>query len=226
MTATATTRLPIVILISGRGSNLEAIIRCAQRGGLGVDIRAVISNRPGVPGLAVAAAAGIPAEVIDHAAYADRAAFERALRVRIDTFRPDLVVLAGFMRLLTAGFVAHYHGRMLNVHPSLLPALPGLETHRRAIEGGLREHGASVHFVTAEVDGGPVVLQARLPVAADDTPDALAARVLVLEHRMYPLAIQWFASGRIFLDESGHILFDGKRLTQPRELAREKPLPC
>ena len=142
MTATATPRLPIVILISGRGSNLEAIIRCAESGALDVDIRAVISNRPDAAGLAVAATAGIPAEVIDHTAYANRAAFERALRLSIDTCQPGLVVLAGFMRLLTAGFVAHYHGRMLNIHPSLLPALPGLDTHRRALDAVCANIGA------------------------------------------------------------------------------------
>jgi phosphoribosylglycinamide formyltransferase-1 len=130
------------------------------------------------------------------------------------------------MRLLTAGFVAHYHGRMLNIHPSLLPDLPGLDTHRRALESGCVEHGASVHFVTAEMDGGPVILQARVPVRDDDTPEQLAARVLAQEHRLYPLAIQWFAKGRIFLDENGQIQLDGKRLTQPKDLAGERPLSC
>ncbi|MGD2111852.1 MAG: phosphoribosylglycinamide formyltransferase [Gammaproteobacteria bacterium] len=226
MTPPASVRLPVVILISGRGSNLEAIIGCAASGMLAVEIRAVISNRPDASGLRIAQAAGIPAEVVDHTACADRAAFEQALQDRIDARHPGLVVLAGFMRLLTAGFVAHYHGRMLNIHPSLLPALPGLDTHRRALEAGLAEHGASVHFVTAEVDGGPVVMQARVPVRAADTPETLAARVLAKEHRLYPLVIQWFANGRIFLGENGQILFDGKRLTQPKDLAREKPLPC
>ena len=223
---TATARLPIVILISGRGSNLESIIECTASGALDVDIRAVISNRPGAPGLRIAQAAGIPAAVVDHTACDDRTAFERELQTRIDACRPGLVGLAGFMRLLTSGFVAHYHGRMLNIHPSLLPALPGLDTHRRALAAGLAEHGASVHFVTAEMDGGPVLLQARVPVLDGDTIDTLAGRVLEREHRMYPLAIQWFASGRIFLDENGHIRFDGNRLTQPKDLARENPLPC
>lgn len=226
MIAPAPTRLPIVILISGRGSNLESIIDCAARGVLDVEIRAVISNRPDAGGLRIAQAAGIAVEVVDHSAYPDRAAFEQALQHCIDARTPGLVVLAGFMRLLTAGFVAHYHGRMLNIHPSLLPALPGLDTHRRALATGLAEHGASVHFVTAEMDGGPVVLQARVAIQAGDTPAALAARVLAQEHRMYPLAIQWFAEGRIFLDENGLIVFDGKHLTQPKQLAREKPLPC
>lgn len=226
MTSAATARLPVVILISGRGSNLDAIIACAARGALDIDIRAVISNRPAAAGLRVAADAGITAEVVDHTAYADRDAFEQALMARIDAHRPGLVVLAGFMRLLTAGFVAHYHGRMLNIHPSLLPDLPGLDTHRRALEAGRAEHGASVHFVTAEMDGGPVLLQARVPVLDGDTPEQLAARVLAQEHRLYPLAIQWFAQGRIFLDENGQIQLDGKQLTQPRNLARETPLPC
>jgi phosphoribosylglycinamide formyltransferase-1 len=226
MTTTATTRLPVVILISGRGSNLESIIGCAASGALTVDIRAVISNRPDAAGLQIAATAGIRTEVVDHTAFADRVAFEQALQACIDACQPGLVVLAGFMRLLTAGFVAHYHGRMLNIHPSLLPALPGLNTHQRALEAGLAEHGASVHFVTAEMDGGPVLLQARVPVLAGDTPAALADRVLAQEHRMYPLAIQWFASDRIFLDENGRINFDGNPLTQPIDLAREKPLPC
>ncbi|MEZ5541645.1 MAG: phosphoribosylglycinamide formyltransferase [Pseudomonadota bacterium] len=226
MTAPLTERLPIVILISGRGSNLQAIIDCAASGVLGVDIRAVISNRPAAAGLQLARLAGIPAEVVDHAAYPDRATFEQALQARIDVYQPDLVVLAGFMRLLSAGFVTHYRGRMLNIHPSLLPALPGLDTHRRALASGLTEHGASVHFVTAEMDGGPVILQARVPVATHDTPASLAARVLAQEHRLYPLALQWFAAGRIFLAEDGHIVFDGKHLTEPRQLARENPLPC
>lgn len=226
MTSAPTTRLPVVILISGRGSNLDAIIGCAARGALAIDIRAVISNRPDAAGLAVATAAGLPAEVVDHTAFADRAAFEEALVARIDAHRPKLVVLAGFMRLLTAGFVAHYHGRMLNIHPSLLPELPGLDTHRRALENGQAEHGASVHFVTAEMDGGPVLLQARVPVRHDDTPERLAARVLAQEHRLYPLAIQWFAAGRIFLDENGQIQLDGEHLTRPKDLAGETPLPC
>jgi phosphoribosylglycinamide formyltransferase-1 len=223
---TSTARLPVVILISGRGSNLEAIIGCAAGGALDADIRAVISNRPDAAGLRIAEAAGIPAEVVDHTAYADRAAFDQALQARIDVHRPALVVLAGFMRLLTAGFVAHYHGRMLNIHPSLLPDLPGLDTHRRALDAGRTAHGASVHFVTAEVDGGPVIAQTRVPVREDDTPESLAARVLAQEHRLYPLVIQWFAEGRIFLDERGQIMFDGDPLTQPKNLARETPLPC
>jgi phosphoribosylglycinamide formyltransferase-1 len=226
MTTTETPRLPIVILISGRGSNLQSIIDCADSGVLSVNIRAVLSNRPDAEGLRLARAAGIPTGVIDHSSYPDRADFDRALQGEIDRHQPGLVVLAGFMRLLTAGFVAHYHGRMLNIHPSLLPQLPGLYTHRRAIEAGYREHGASVHFVSAAMDGGPVLAQARVAIEPDDTPDALAARVLQQEHRLYPLAIQWFAEHRIFLDDHGQIMFDGKPLTRPRDLATEQTLPC
>jgi phosphoribosylglycinamide formyltransferase-1 len=226
MTQAATALLPIVILISGRGSNLQAIVDCAASGALTVQIRAVISNRPDAAGLKIASAAGITTEIVDHSQYADRQSFDQALQARIDQYRPGLVVLAGFMRLLSDGFVAHYHGRMLNIHPSLLPELPGLHTHRRAVEAGYSEHGASVHFVTAEMDGGPVLLQARVPVRPDDEPGSLAARVLAQEHRLYPLAIQWFAEQRIFLDEHGRIVFDGQPLLYPRDLATEQALPC
>jgi phosphoribosylglycinamide formyltransferase-1 len=226
MTQPATSLLPIVILISGRGSNLQSIIDCAASGALAVKIRAVISNRPDAAGLEIATAAGIATEIIDHSRYADRQSFDQALQDRVDQYQPGLVVLAGFMRLLSEGFVAHYHGRMLNIHPSLLPEFPGLHTHRRAIKTGQREHGASVHFVTDDMDGGPVLLQMRVPVKPDDDPEALAARVLVQEHRLYPLAIQWFAEQRIFLDEYGRIVFDGQPLTHPRDLAREQSLPC
>jgi phosphoribosylglycinamide formyltransferase 1 len=226
MTAMETPRLPIVILISGRGSNLQAIIDCARHGALAVDIRAVLSNRPDADGLQVARQAGIYTAVVDHTGYADRAAFDRALQDEIDRHRPGLLVLAGFMRLLTAGFVAHYRGRMLNIHPSLLPLLPGLDTHRRAIEAGHREHGASVHFVSTDMDGGPVLAQARVAILPGDTPGRLAERVLQQEHRLYPLAIQWFAGQRVRLDEGGRILFDDAPLTGPRDLAGEQPLPC
>lgn len=226
MTAPDPVLLPIVILISGRGSNLQAILDCARSGALSVRVRAVISNRPGAEGLAIARAAGVPAVVIDHRDYPDRTAFDAALLTAIDRFHPGLLVLAGFMRLLSAGFVTHYRGRMLNIHPSLLPELPGLDTHRRAIEAGCREHGASVHFVSPEMDAGPVLVQARVTVGGDDTPEQLAARVLEQEHRLYPLAIQWFAEQRVRLDENGRILFDGVALTRPRNLATEQTLPC
>lgn len=207
--------LPIVVLISGNGSNLQAIIDAAQRGELPVEIRAVLSNRPGVQGLQRAARAGIPAEVLDHTAFASREDYDRALMALIDRYQPKLVVLAGFMRLLTDAFTAHYAGRMLNIHPSLLPKFKGLHTHRRALEEGTDEHGASVHFVTAELDGGPVVIQARVPVHPGDSPEQLAARVLAREHRIYPEAIRWFAEGRLRLGEDGRAMLDGRPLTAP-----------
>jgi len=206
--------LPIVVLISGSGSNLQAIIDQAARGELPVEIRAVISNRPNAVGLERARSAGIPAETLDHKDFGDRETFDHALMARIDAYQPKLVVLAGFMRLLSDAFVAHYAGRLLNIHPSLLPELKGLDTHRRAIEANKTEHGASVHFVTAELDGGPVVLQARVPVLPGDDVQALAARVLQQEHRMYPEAIRWFAQGRLRM--TGNLAYlDGKPLTAP-----------
>jgi phosphoribosylglycinamide formyltransferase-1 len=218
--------LPIVILISGRGSNLQAIIDKAGSGELPVDIRAVISNRPDAGGLAHARQANIETRVIDHTTYADREAFDHALQACIDSYRPGLVVLAGFMRILTPAFVNHYRGRMLNIHPSLLPDFPGLNTHQRVIDAGNREHGASVHFVTEDMDGGPVALQVRIAVREDDTAASLAARVLEQEHRLYPQAIRWFAEGRIFLDKNGHIFLDGKTLAQPEILTADTATPC
>lgn len=219
-------RLPTVILISGRGSNLRAILQAITEQALAIDIRAVISNRPDAPGLALARAAGVPTQVLDHTAFPDRQSFDDALQALIDRHAPGLVVLAGFMRILSPSFVKHYHGRMLNIHPSLLPEFGGLDTHRRALEAGVREHGASVHFVTPAVDGGPVVLQARVPVLPHDTVVTLAARVLEQEHHIYPQAIRWFAEGRLRLAGDSHTeyaLFDGKRVgpepvTQPQGL--------
>ncbi len=184
---------PIVILISGSGSNMEAIVATARRerweATLGAQVAAVISNRPGAAGLARAAELGVPAEALDHKAFASREAFDAELIARIDAYRPALVVLAGFMRILTPAFVAHYEGRLVNIHPSLLPAFPGLDTHRRAIEAGCRVAGATVHRVTAELDHGPILEQAAVPVLANDTPEALAARVLAQEHVIYPRAV-------------------------------------
>lgn len=185
----------IVILISGRGSNLEAIL-AAQ---LPVTIAAVISNRPEADGLATAQAAGLPTAVVDHRRFASREEFDAALAQAIDAHSPDLVVLAGFMRILTDGFVNRYAGRMLNIHPSLLPSFPGLATHRAALAAGVRVHGATVHFVTPTLDHGPIVIQAAVPVLADDSEQSLAARVLREEHRIYPQAIRWFAEGRLAL---------------------------
>ena len=193
----------IVILISGRGSNMEAIVRARIPG---VRIAAVVSNRPAAEGLAFARAHGIATAVVDHTAHGDRASFDAALAECIDAHAPDLVVLAGFMRVLTDGFVRHYEGRLLNIHPSLLPAFPGLHTHRRALEAGVKLHGATVHFVTAELDDGPIVVQAAVPVRADDDEAALAARVLAQEHVIYPQAVCWFAEGRLAFDARGRAL--------------------
>lgn len=189
----------IVILISGRGSNMEALIAARDAGQLPVNIAAVISNRPDAKGLETAAQAGIATRCLDHKAYAGREAFDAALAECIDAFAPDLVVLAGFMRILTADFVRHYEGRLFNIHPSLLPSFPGLHTHQRALDEGVRIHGCTVHFVTAELDHGPVVIQAAVPVLDGDDEDSLSARVLRQEHRIYPQAVRWFAEGRLHL---------------------------
>lgn len=186
-------RLPIVVLISGSGSNLQAIIDAD----LPITIRAVISNRADAYGLTRAEAAGIPTAVLDHKGFTDRESYDAALRALIDSYNPGLLVLAGFMRILSDGFVRHYEGRMINIHPSLLPKYRGLDTHARAIEAGDGEAGCSVHFVTAELDAGPVIIQARVPVLEHDTPETLAARVLEQEHRIYPEAIRRFAEGKI-----------------------------
>ncbi len=190
----------VVILISGRGSNMEAMLREHAAGRLPVTIAAVISNRPDAKGLETAAQAGIATRVVDHKAYANRESFDAALAACIDEFSPDLVVLAGFMRILTAGFVAHYAGRLLNIHPSRLPAFPGLHTHEQALANGVRVHGCTVHFVTPALDHGPVVIQAAVPVLDSDDADSLAARVLAEEHKIYPQAVRWFAEGRLSLD--------------------------
>ncbi|OQA34631.1 MAG: Phosphoribosylglycinamide formyltransferase [Betaproteobacteria bacterium ADurb.Bin341] len=190
----------LVVLISGQGSNLEALIAARDAGGLGAGIAAVISNRPQAPGLEKAAAAGIPAVVVDHRDYPDREAFDAALAERIDAHAPDAVVLAGFMRILTDGFVRRYEGRMVNIHPSLLPAFPGLNTHQRALGEGVRIHGCTVHFVTPELDHGPTIIQAAVPVFDDDDEETLAARVLEAEHRIYPLAVRWLMEGRLRLE--------------------------
>lgn len=202
-------RLPVVVLISGRGSNLQAIIAAIAHDALPVDIRAVISNRPDAPGLQFARDAGIPVAIVDHRAFPDRAAFDKALAEAIDAHAPKLVVLAGFMRVLGADFVRHYEGRMINIHPSLLPEFPGLDTHARALAAGRARHGATVHFVTPAVDGGPAIVQAAVPVRADDTPDTLAERVLNEEHRILPLVLRWFAENRLTIRD-GRVLVDGR----------------
>jgi phosphoribosylglycinamide formyltransferase 1 len=207
-------RLPIVVLISGTGSNLQALIDAIVQESLPVEIRAVISNRPHAEGLTRARNAGIASHILEHNSHPDRDSFDAALRNLIDGYQPGLVVLAGFMRILTHGFVEHYNGRLINIHPSLLPEFPGLDTHRRAIEAGKTEHGASVHFVTPQVDGGPVILQARVPVMPGDTPERLAARVLVQEHIIYPQVLRWFAERRLHL-RGNQVIFDGTVLPRP-----------
>lgn len=187
----------IVVLISGSGSNLQAILDACKTGFIAGRVSAVISNKAGVYGLERAAAAGVKTLVLDHKAYADRTSYDKALMAAIDAEQADLVVLAGFMRILTPEFVSHYQGRLLNIHPSLLPKYQGLNTHQRAIDAGDTEHGCSVHFVTAELDGGPVVLQAKVPVFSDDNAAAVAERVHEQEHRIYPLVVRWFCQDRL-----------------------------
>lgn len=206
--------LPLVVLISGSGSNLQALID-RTRGDLPVEIRAVISNEPDAFGLERARRAGIPGRVLNHRGYPSREAYDRALQGLIDGFSPALVVLAGFMRILTPGLVARYRGRMLNIHPSLLPKFRGLHTHQRALDAGESQHGASVHFVTEELDGGPLVIQARVPVLPGDDAETLAARVLRQEHRIYPQAVRWFAEGRLRLGADGVVLLDQVPLPGP-----------
>ena len=192
----------MVILISGRGSNMQAIVEA------GLPVAAVISNRADAAGLAYAAGRGIATVIVPHRDHATREAFEAALAQAIDGFRPDLVVLAGFMRILTEGFVLRYQGRLLNIHPSLLPAFPGLDTHARALAAGVKLHGATVHFVTAQLDHGPIVIQAAVPVLPHDDEAQLAARVLAEEHRIYPQAARWFLDGKLVI-ESGVVRVKG-----------------
>jgi len=202
-------KLPVVVLISGRGSNLQAIIDDGGQPDCPFELCAVVSNRPDAAGLERALQANIATRTVDHKSHASRESFDAALARTIDIWRPGLVVLAGFMRVLTHAFVDHYDGRLINIHPSLLPAFPGLDTHQRAIASGAAEHGASVHFVTAALDGGPLIVQARVPVLDGDDADTLAARVLAREHRILPLAIRWFAEGRLSI-EGERALLDGK----------------
>lgn len=191
----------IVVLISGRGSNLQALLDAR----LPAKVAAVVSNVPGAGGLAIAQTHGISTAVIDHREFTDRATFDAALAAEIDRHAPDLVVLAGFMRVLTEGLVQRYAGRMLNIHPSLLPAFTGLHTHRRALAAGVRVHGCTVHFVTADLDHGPIVIQAAVAVHPDDTEEALAARVLAQEHRIYGQAVRWYCEDRLRLTAEGKV---------------------
>jgi phosphoribosylglycinamide formyltransferase-1 len=197
----------ILILISGRGSNMASLLAAVAAGELPVRVAAVLANRPAAEGLAIAAAHGVPTGVVDHRQFADRETFDAALAAAIDGFAPDLVVLAGFMRILTAGFVERYAGRLINIHPSLLPAFPGLHTHRRALAEGVRIHGCTVHFVEPALDHGPVIVQAAVPVLDGDDEAQLAARVLAQEHRIYPLAIRWFVEGSLCLID-GRVVLD------------------
>jgi phosphoribosylglycinamide formyltransferase 1 len=197
----------IVILISGRGSNMDAILRAR----LPARVAAVISNDPKARGLELARAHNVETAVVNHRAYPERQAFDSALAAEIERHRPDLVVLAGFMRILTPGFVERYRGRIVNIHPSLLPAFAGLDTHRRALESGVRVHGCTVHFVNAAVDNGPIIAQAAVPVQPGDTEERLAARVLAEEHRIYPQVIRWFCDGRIQLGRDGTVTVDTER---------------
>ncbi len=201
----------LVVLISGSGSNLQSFIDQSQSGELPARIAAVICNRPGAFGLERAEKAGIPTVVIDHTEFDSREAFDQRLIEAIDQHQPDLLILAGFMRILTTGFVSHYHGKLLNIHPSLLPKYPGLNTHQRAIDAGDSEAGATVHFVTEELDGGPPTIQARIPVLADDNAATLATRTLAKEHKIYPLTAKWFVEGRLKLVNNKAIL-DEKEL--------------
>ncbi len=203
----------VAVLISGEGSNLQALIDASKAGALGAEIAVVISNRAAARGLERARAAGIPAEYLGGKGM-ERAAYDETLGALLTRYIPDVVVLAGFMRIFTPELVAGYAGRMLNIHPSLLPAYPGLDTHRRALEARERWHGATVHFVTADLDAGPAIIQYRLPVRAGDTPETLSARVHVGEHIILPRAVQWLAAGRLSLAGSS-VMLDGEPLAQP-----------
>lgn len=194
--------MSVVVLISGRGSNLQAILDA------GIPVPAVISNQPGAGGLAIAARRGVATAVVDHRRFATREAFDAALADEIDRHAPRLVALAGFMRVLTPGFVERYAGRLVNIHPSLLPELPGLDTHARALTAGAKRHGCTVHFVTAELDHGPIIAQASVPVLAGDTEETLAARVLAQEHLIYPRALRWFLDGLLVV-ENGKVRVKG-----------------
>ncbi|EMN5859582.1 phosphoribosylglycinamide formyltransferase [Pluralibacter gergoviae] len=210
----------IVVLISGNGSNLQAIIdACAQQRINGV-LRAVFSNKAEAYGLERAREAGIPAHALTAGQFASREAFDRALMQEIDAYAPDVLVLAGYMRILSPAFVAHYSGRLLNIHPSLLPKYPGLHTHRQALDNGDEEHGTSVHFVTDELDGGPVILQAKVPVFAGDDEEVITARVQHQEHAIYPLVVGWFVDGRLTMKDNAAWL-DGARLPAQGYAAEE-----
>jgi phosphoribosylglycinamide formyltransferase-1 len=205
---------PIVILISGRGGNMRALVEHSRDAGAAYAVAKVFSDRPDAAGLELARSLGIPAQALDGAKTADRAAYDRALAAAIEYCSPSLIVLAGFMRILSPQFLTGFEGKILNIHPSLLPKYAGLHTHRRALEAHEPEHGATVHFVTEELDGGPPIIQARVAVRADDDEASLAARVQAQEHRIYPLAVRWFCEGRLRYDD-GQAWLDGQVLREP-----------
>ena len=207
-------KIRLTVLISGRGSNLQAILDQAASGELPAEVVAVISNQPGVYGLERARQAGVPALELDHRNFADRPAFEAALIEQMDRYQPDLVILAGFMRVLTADFTERYLGRLLNIHPSLLPNYPGLHTHQRALDAGDREHGASVHVMIPALDAGPVIAQTRIAIAPGDTAESLAARLLPKEHALLVQVVRWFSEGRLRFDAE-RVVFDERHLTGP-----------
>ncbi|MGD9841988.1 MAG: phosphoribosylglycinamide formyltransferase [Steroidobacteraceae bacterium] len=217
MAESAVQTLSVVILISGTGSNMRRLAELMQAGELPIEIKAVISDRTDAKGLSAAASMGIVTESLNPKLFANRSEFDMALAQRVASYEPQLVILAGFMRILGNDFVARFTDRMLNIHPSLLPKYRGLHTHQRALDAGDHEHGASVHFVTAELDGGPVVLQAHVPVLTGDTAATLAARVLQQEHDIYPQAVQLFASGRL-QSLAGKAWLDGKELASPLQI--------
>ena len=203
----------IAVLISGRGSNLQSILDAVTNKELPVEVAAVISNKADAEGLHRADVASVPAVVVDDRKFDTRESFDHELMRVIDGFDPDLVVLAGFMRILGKDFVRHYEGRLINIHPALLPDFPGLNTHARALSSGAARHGASVHFVTPEVDAGPVIIQRAVPILESDTAESLAARVLEQEHQIYPLAIRWIAEKRVHIN-GDHVLIDGIELAE------------
>jgi len=206
---------PIVVLVSGRGSNLQALLTRANKErwdtALGAKIASVVSNRADAEALGVARAHHVPVHILDHEEFGSRAAFDEALARTLERYAPELIVLAGFTRILTAPFVERYDGRIMNIHPSLLPAFPGLDTHRRALQAGVRIHGCTAHFVTPALDSGPIIVQAAVPVEPGDTEEQLAARVLAQEHRIYPQAIRWFCEGRLRIGRSGAVTVDAAR---------------
>ena len=208
-----------VLLISGRGSNMRALVEAST----GVEMRAVISNRPDAKGLEWATHQGLAAEIVDHTGFPNREAFDAALARAIDAYGADLVLLAGFMRILTDGFIARYARRLVNIHPSLLPAFPGLHTHRRALEAGVKVHGATVHLVTPALDDGPIITQGVVPVLADDTEESLAARVLDVEHRIYPQAVRWLAEGRIEFVAGGVVQVRGAGVSTDTMVSPRNP---